>query len=487
MRATTAFNRLLALESTTVQAVRLETTEIVVVVRLATRRLRCPDCDYTTSATYDHRPSPSRWRHLDVCGRSLMLECDLRRLRCPAHGVRTQAVPFARPGARITRQFENLIVWCASSMDWTAASVLCRVAWRTVANVVERVVPSSTELSELDGLVHIGVDEISWKRGHKYLTLVIDHDSGKVIWGAKDRTAVTLDAFFDDLGETKTAAIKSVSMDFGAPYAKAVREKAPHAAICLDPFHAVALATKALDQTRRDTWRDMRGVDPDAARRFKGTRFVLLGNPENLTDRQPADAPRRRQRPRTTRTASPPTESNKAAGPSGRPTNSKKHSAASTRRPPSPSTSPSTCSTHGSTPPNSQASPHSSSSPARSNNDPRRSSTPGSGAPPTPATKEPTQPSEPCSPERTASTVPTQPSPPSTSPAAPPHPQPTPSSRLATHNYIRRTKFFRKHQNRGRIRTPRLTNWQDANSTSYKPYSEDVISPNEPTGLDEID
>ena len=224
-----------------------------------------------------------------------MLESDLRRLRCTAHGVRTQAVPFARPGARIARQFENLIVWCASSMDWTAASVLCRVAWRTVANVVERVVPSSTELSELDGLVHIGVDEISWKRGHKYLTLVIDHDSGKVIWGAKDRTAVTLDAFFDDLGETKTAAIKSVSMDFGAPYAKAVREKAPHAAICLDPFHAVALATKALDQTRRDTWRDMLGVDPDAARRFKGTRFVLLGNPENLTENQAADLRRIQQ------------------------------------------------------------------------------------------------------------------------------------------------------------------------------------------------
>ena len=72
----------------------------------------------------------------------------------------------------------------------------------------------ATELDphRLDGLFRIGVDEISWRRHHKYLTLVIDHDSGKVIWGAKDRTAVTLEAFFDDLGETKTAAIKSVSM-----------------------------------------------------------------------------------------------------------------------------------------------------------------------------------------------------------------------------------------------------------------------------------
>jgi transposase len=73
-----------------------------------------------------------------------------------------------------------------------------------------------------------------------------------VIWGAKDRTAVTLEEFFEQLGPDKTAELEAISMDFGAPYAKAAREKAPNAAICLDPFHAVAMATKALDETRRD-------------------------------------------------------------------------------------------------------------------------------------------------------------------------------------------------------------------------------------------
>ena len=288
VRVTTAFNRLLGLSATWVQTVTLKPEAITVTVRLARRRLNCPteDCGFSTRAIYDRRRDPTRWRHLDLCGRPLYIEAKLRRLACPHHGVHVEAVPFARPGARITRDYENLIVWCAASMDWTAASVLCRVSWRTVARVVERVVATKVDLARLEDLVRIGVDEISWKRGHKYLTLVIDHDTGQVIWGAKDRTAVTLEAFFDELGEVATKKLEAISMDFGAPYAKAVRAKAPQATICLDPFHAVAMATKALDETRRDQWRTMRAEDPDTAAKFKGSRFVLLRNPENLTDTQ---------------------------------------------------------------------------------------------------------------------------------------------------------------------------------------------------------
>ena len=288
MRVTTAFNRLLGLAATWVQAVVFEPGQVIVTVGLARRRLNCPveGCGFSTRSVYDHRPRPTRWRHLDLCGRPLYIEASLRRLRCRAHGVRVEAVPFARPAARVTRDMENLIVWSAKSMDRSAAMVLCRVSWRTVARVLERVVVTKTDLSRLENLVHIGVDEISWKRGHKYLTLVIDHDSGQVIWGAKDRSAVALEAFFDDLGEDATAKLQAISMDFGAPYAKAARTRAPDAAICLDPFHAVALATKALDDTRREQWQTMRGENPDAAAAFKGSRFVLLRNPENLTDTQ---------------------------------------------------------------------------------------------------------------------------------------------------------------------------------------------------------
>ena len=286
MRVTTAFNKLLGLNATFVQAVNFEPGQIIVTVRLARRRLRCPDCTFSTRAIYDHRPKPSKWRHLDVCGQPLVIACSLRRLACPNHGVRIEQVPFARPGARVTRDFEDLVVWCVTSMDRTAATVLCRVAWRTINKIIERVVPATPDLSRIKDLVHIGVDEISWKRGHKYLTLVVNHDTGDVIWGAKDRTAVTLEKFFEALGPDKTAELEAISMDFGAPYAKAARECAPNAAICLDPFHAVAMATKALDETRRDLVAEMKKVDPEAAKTFKRTRYVLLHNPENLSDSQ---------------------------------------------------------------------------------------------------------------------------------------------------------------------------------------------------------
>ena len=230
MRVTTAFNKLLGLNATFVQAVNFEPGQIIVTVRLARRRLRCPDCTFSTRAIYDHRPKPSKWRHLDVCGQPLVIACSLRRLACPNHGVRIEQVPFARPGTRVTYDFENLVVWCVTSMDRTAATVLCRVAWRTINKIIERVVPATPDLSRIKDLVHIGVDEISWKRGHKYLTLVVNHDTGDVIWGAKDRTAVTLEKFFEALGPDKTAELEAISMDFGAPYAKAAREGAPNAA-----------------------------------------------------------------------------------------------------------------------------------------------------------------------------------------------------------------------------------------------------------------
>lgn len=153
MRVTTAFNKLLGLNATFVQAVNFEPGQIIVTVRLARRRLRCPDCTFSTRAIYDHRPKPSKWRHLDVCGQPLVIACSLRRLACPNHGVRIEQVPFARPGTRVTYDFENLVVWCVTSMDRTAAAVRCRVAWRAINKIIERVVSTTSDLSRIEELV----------------------------------------------------------------------------------------------------------------------------------------------------------------------------------------------------------------------------------------------------------------------------------------------------------------------------------------------
>ncbi len=167
---------------------------------LRRRRLLCPHCGYKTSARYDTRPVASRWRHLDLGVWRVELRATLRRLRCPTHGVVVEAVPFARPGAHLTRDFDDLLAWLATKMDKTSIARLCRVSWRTVGRACERVVAAELDPHRLDGLFRIGVDEISWRKHHKYLTLVVDHDRARVIWGAEGKDAKTLDGFFDELG-----------------------------------------------------------------------------------------------------------------------------------------------------------------------------------------------------------------------------------------------------------------------------------------------
>lgn len=219
----------------------------------------------------------------------VQVEATLRRLRCPTHGVVVEAVPFARPGAHLTRDFDDLMAWLATRMDKTSIARLCRVSWRTVGRACERVVATELDPGRLDGLFRIGVDEISWRKHHKYLTLVVDHDRGVVVWGAQGRDAKTLDKFFDELGEDRSALIEAVSLDLGPAYLKSVQapEHAPQAIVCADIFHVVKLFGDALDEVRRELWQQLRRLPDDRwAKDFKGSRWALLKNPEDLTDRQ---------------------------------------------------------------------------------------------------------------------------------------------------------------------------------------------------------
>jgi transposase len=289
VRVTTAFKRLLRLDGVNVAAVEFLARSVRITVVLRRRRLACPHCGHTTSSRYDTRPVPSSWRHLDLGVWRVELRATLRRLRCPAHGVVVEGVPFARPGARLTRDFDDLLAWLATRMDKTSIARLCRVSWRTVGRACERVVASELDPGRLDGLFRIGVDEISWRKHHRYLTLVVDHDRGVVVWGAKGRDAATLDEFFDQLGAQRAGLIEAVSLDLGPAYIKSVSAEghAPQAVICADPFHVVKLVGDALDEVRRDLWQQLRRLPDDRwARDFKGARWALLKNPQDLTKRQ---------------------------------------------------------------------------------------------------------------------------------------------------------------------------------------------------------
>jgi transposase len=294
VRATTLFNTLLDLEGVTVTGVRCSDDDVRLAVRLRRKRLVCPepDCGYTTRWRVDTRPEDSSWRSLDMGARKVVVAARLRRLDCPDHGVLVEQVPFARHRVRFTRDFEDLVAWCASKMDKTAVSRLLRISWPTVGAIIERVTADGLDESRLDGLVDIGVDEISWKKHHNYLTVVVDHASGDVIWTGEGKDTAALDAFFAELGPQRAAQLRAISLDMGKAYPKSVAktDHAPQAEICWDPFHVVKMGSDALNVVRREHWNQLRATaDPATAKRFKGARWALLRNPEDLTDRQ-ADA-----------------------------------------------------------------------------------------------------------------------------------------------------------------------------------------------------
>ena len=220
----------------------------------------------------------------------LELRATLRRVKCPTHGVLTEAVPFARAGSRFSADFEDLVAFLATQMDKSAICRLVRVDWDSVGRMITRVMATGLDPARLDGLFEIGVDEVSWRRHHKYLTLVSSHQSRRIVWGAEGRGAATLDEFFSELGEHRSGELTAVSMDMSAGYAKSVRGAghAPQAIICYDPFHVMQLGTKALDTVRRQHWQEMRAADPAGAKRFKGARWCLLKNPTDLDDDQAA-------------------------------------------------------------------------------------------------------------------------------------------------------------------------------------------------------
>src|SRR4051795_4070552 len=279
MRVTTAFNNLLGLPGASVSDVAFGAEAVVVSVRLRRRRRVCAGCGQTGRWLQIHDRRVKRWRHLDLGASRCIIESELRRLRCRTCGVRLEPVPWARPGAAHTRDFEDVVAWLAQQMAKTPIAGLLRIAWDTVGRIVERVIAERLDERRLQGLVAIGVDEISYRRHHRYLTSVLDHRAGAIVWCAAGRNSATLQRFFDELGDRKST-IRAVSIDMSGGYEKAIRDALPHAEIAFDPFHVVRVGADAVDQVRRDEWNQHGRSKTSHGKWVKHTRWALLKAPE---------------------------------------------------------------------------------------------------------------------------------------------------------------------------------------------------------------
>jgi transposase len=282
--------RLVGVEGAVIGRVLYDEQAGVVVVTARPRKHlqgRCGVCARRCPG-FDQGEGRRRWRALDLGTLKAFVEADVPRVRCPEHGVVVVAVPWARHGARHTRGFDDTAAWLAVHTSKQAVSQLLRVAWETVGRVVTRVTADAEAACDrFDGLRRVGIDEISYKRGHKYLTVVADHDAGRLVWAAPGRDAATLSRCFDALGPERCAKVRLVSADAAEWIALTVAARCPQAVLCADPFHVVKWATDALDEVRREVWNTARkGGEVALAGELKGARWALWKNPEDLTRRQ---------------------------------------------------------------------------------------------------------------------------------------------------------------------------------------------------------
>ena len=300
----------LGLEHTAIENVRRDERDqsLVIDVRPAARRRgRCGRCRRRCPG-YDEGTGRRRWRTLDHGTTLTYLEADAPRVRCVEHGVVVAHVPWAAHGAGHTHTFDQQVAWLAVRTSKSAVVELMRIAWRTVGSILDRVwaainaADGGSRGRRLDGLRRIGIDEISYRRGQLYLTVVVDHDTGRLVWAEPGRSRATLRRFFDDLGAERSELITHVSADQASWISDVVTERAPTAVQCADPFHVVKWANQAVAKVRADAWRAARaggatrknGVEAGrqrrdstgVARELRDARYALWKNPEDLSERQ---------------------------------------------------------------------------------------------------------------------------------------------------------------------------------------------------------
>jgi transposase len=254
VRGTRVWARLLGLRRAVIEDVWIgDGGEVVVAARPNWRgRDRCGVCR-RRSPGFDLGEGRRRWRGLDLGTTLAFVEADAPRVTCRRHGVVVCAVPWARHQSRFTRAFEDQVAWLAVNCSKTAVAQLMRIAWRSVGGICERVAAEAQrEVDLLAGLRRIGIDEISHRTGQRYVTVVVCHDTGRLVWAAAGRDRKTVEAFLDARGKERCKQIELVSADMAAWVAGPIRERCPGAELCLDPFHIVQLATDALDEIRRE-------------------------------------------------------------------------------------------------------------------------------------------------------------------------------------------------------------------------------------------
>ncbi len=245
-------------------------------------RPRCGSCGDV--APYRDMRYSRRFRHVPLWGIDVHLIYTPRRVNCPnCEGVHVEQIPWATGKRRMTQALMATIAKWARLLTWQQVATLFHCSWNTVAEAVDAAVEYGLAKRDISDLAYIGIDEISRKRGHVYLTNVYDLEARRLIWSGEGRAKETLEKFFDWLGQERSAGIAGVCCDMWQPYIDVIKVRAPKATLVFDKFHIVGHLMKAVDDVRRD---EIREKGDDHKELMKKTRYIWLKNPWNLSQNQ---------------------------------------------------------------------------------------------------------------------------------------------------------------------------------------------------------
>ena len=245
--------------------------DLVVAVKPHKNGCRCPQCGRRGKIVCIM--PPRRWRDVRVCGRTVWLLHAPREIRCPTHGRRVEEPPWAAPGARVTYRLEYLLLRCCQAMPQNAAAEMLGMPCSTLSDILHRVINRVRQGHSIRDLKTIGIDEISYAKGHKYATLVYDLDRSCVVWVGRGKARQTIDQFFEQaLSPYQKAKIKWACCDMSETFIGALQQHCPNALLVLDRFHVVKALNDAVDEVRKEQWRETCGEDRKA---LKGLRWLL--------------------------------------------------------------------------------------------------------------------------------------------------------------------------------------------------------------------
>ena len=213
----------------------------------------CPHCGQPCPFYDTHLVAPRRWRALDMGALRCYIEYRVRRVECPEHGVSTAAVPWAFHNSRFTKEFEFQTTWLSKELSKTGVAKFMRIDWKTVGRCVkrafDRLEPDPSQ--RFQGLKHIAVDETSYRKGHSYITVVINQENNQAVWVHDGHGKLVFQKFLESLTVQQREQIQTVSGDGAKWIDQCCQEFLPNAKRCIDPFHVVAWAGVTLDDIRR--------------------------------------------------------------------------------------------------------------------------------------------------------------------------------------------------------------------------------------------